>query len=241
MRIALLGATGTTGSRILAAALEQGHEVRVLVRDQARLGIAAHDRLRVIVGDARDPEALEPAVAGADAVLSALGGTSRTMPDVLAAGTSGAISAMRRARVRRLVVVQGFHLVLAGEKVRLGQRIVTTFIKLANPSLLADSRAMASVLESSGVDWTLVRAPWITPRPATRQYRTGALPIGPWNSVAAGDVADFVLRCAVDGIAVGAAPNIVSSRTVSPRPKEETAAAMSSARSLQGTGRGSRR
>ena len=39
--IALFGATGKTGRRVLARALDQGFEVRVLVRDPGKLTISS--------------------------------------------------------------------------------------------------------------------------------------------------------------------------------------------------------
>jgi putative NADH-flavin reductase len=53
-------------------ALEAGHEVTAYVRDPAKLGVT-HQRLRVTRGDVRDAAAVAQAVAGQDAVLSALG------------------------------------------------------------------------------------------------------------------------------------------------------------------------
>ena len=73
MKVLVLGATGGTGREVVAQGLERGHDISVFVRDPARLG-AVSGRLTVIPGDIRaDPEVLATAVAGQDAVISALG------------------------------------------------------------------------------------------------------------------------------------------------------------------------
>src|SRR6202008_1909245 len=54
---------------------------------------------------AADPAALQPAVAGADAVLSALGPRTKTDAGVAARGTAVIAQSMQAAGVRRVIVV----------------------------------------------------------------------------------------------------------------------------------------
>jgi nucleoside-diphosphate-sugar epimerase len=74
MRVMVTGATGFVGAHSTAALLAAGHEVRLLVRDPARLD-AALGPLGVgsspdhVVGDMLDPGAVREAVDGCDAVL----------------------------------------------------------------------------------------------------------------------------------------------------------------------------
>ena len=67
MNITVLGATGRTGTPLVAELLRRGHTLTALVRDPARLGPVAH-RIRVVIGDSTDPEALGDALDGAEAV-----------------------------------------------------------------------------------------------------------------------------------------------------------------------------
>ncbi len=73
VNIAVFGATGTIGSRIVAEALDRGHPVTAVVRDPAKV-TASHPRLTVITGDALDPASVAAAAKGQDAVISAVGG-----------------------------------------------------------------------------------------------------------------------------------------------------------------------
>lgn len=104
--IALFGATGRTGRRVLVRALAAGHEVRALVRDPAELGVA-HDRLTVIPGDVLDPAAVARTIAGSDAVLSLFGQVKGSPRTLQAEGTRAIVNAMRRHGVSRLVTLSG--------------------------------------------------------------------------------------------------------------------------------------
>lgn len=70
MRVLVTGATGRVGSRFVPRLLDQGEEVRVLVRDGGRAEPLARRGAEVLVGDLRDPDALKRAVAGIDAVVN---------------------------------------------------------------------------------------------------------------------------------------------------------------------------
>jgi uncharacterized protein YbjT (DUF2867 family) len=67
-RILVTGATGYVGGRLIPRLLEQGYQVRVLVRDPARLeGRSWRDRVEVVRGDVLDQASLPAALAGVDA------------------------------------------------------------------------------------------------------------------------------------------------------------------------------
>lgn len=74
-RIALFGATGHIGSRILREALSRGHEVVAVVRDPGKLERTDQGtRLTVRTGDVLSPESVAEAAGAADVVVSAVGG-----------------------------------------------------------------------------------------------------------------------------------------------------------------------
>lgn len=79
MKLLIFGATGGTGRQLVEQALAQGQQVTAFARDPAKVS-AKHENLRVAQGDMLRPESVEAAVAGQDAVLSALG----VRPPVLA-------------------------------------------------------------------------------------------------------------------------------------------------------------
>ncbi|MFK0159817.1 NAD(P)-dependent oxidoreductase [Streptomyces sp. NPDC090493] len=72
-KIALFGATGTIGARILDEALRRGHLVTAVVRDPAKL-TRNDPELTVVTGDVLDPESVAEVAEGQDVVVSAVGG-----------------------------------------------------------------------------------------------------------------------------------------------------------------------
>lgn len=75
MKVAILGAAGKLGRRLVESGLARGHEVTALARNFGPSPEAPLDasRLRRVVCDLRDAAALEAALAGHDALVSAAG------------------------------------------------------------------------------------------------------------------------------------------------------------------------
>ncbi|WP_405409685.1 NAD(P)-dependent oxidoreductase [Streptomyces decoyicus] len=71
--IALFGANGTIGSRILHEALRRGHQVTAVVRDPAKI-TTTHPDLTVTTGDVLDPASVAAVAKGQDVLVSAVGG-----------------------------------------------------------------------------------------------------------------------------------------------------------------------
>ena len=207
MKLAIFGATGTVGTALVGQALDAGHEVRILARTPSKVSRTT-GTLTVLSGDAKDPGPVAATLTGCNAVLSALGGFAD--PDSIRIGTSRITSAMQDAGIRRIVIVQGFHLDFPGDPDNLGRRTILPLLWLGSRSLIRDSRAMASAIQSSDADWTVVRAPRITRGPRTGAARVGSLRLGPFSSVSNADIADLVLRCVTDDATIGTAPMIAN-------------------------------
>lgn len=75
VRIAVFGATGRIGSRIIAEALRRGHVVTAVVRDVTKT-IDFDPRVQVSVGDALDADSVKHVALEHDVVVSAVGGGS---------------------------------------------------------------------------------------------------------------------------------------------------------------------
>ena len=107
MKVAIVGATGYVGSRLLSEALNRGHRVTAIVRNPEKL--PQHPQLSVAKCDVSNEDAVAEAVAGHDAVISAFN-PSRTRRDnnIPQIGTiRSLIAGMKRAGVKRLLVVGG--------------------------------------------------------------------------------------------------------------------------------------
>lgn len=70
MKILVTGATGFTGHNLTQKLLEEGHDVRILVRSKSRVGLADQPGLEVIEGDIRDQPVVEQCVKGCEKVFN---------------------------------------------------------------------------------------------------------------------------------------------------------------------------
>lgn len=157
MKLALFGANGMAGSRIVSEALMRGHDVTAIVRDASRFSISG-DRLTVVVGNVLDAESVAEIVRGNDAVISAAGPGAATANnsilarDIVTAAYS-LIDGLSRADVNRLVVVGG-----AGSlEITPGVQLVDTpdFPEQYRPASLAHREALA-VYKTADLDWTFI-------------------------------------------------------------------------------------
>jgi len=166
VKLALIGATGRTGTHALAAALERGHDVTVLVRDPDKLDPKTRAAVRVVVGDSTNPGALADLLTDVDAVVSALGPTGKEGD--LHTRTAGALIAiMARTGPRRFVGVSGAGIDVPGDRKTVVNKAISALIQLLGGNVVKDKPAEHAAWAASELDWTLVRPPRLVDGPAS--------------------------------------------------------------------------
>ncbi|HLC43347.1 MAG TPA: NAD(P)-dependent oxidoreductase [Methylomirabilota bacterium] len=170
MKIALFGAMGNIGRRIAQEALTRGHEVTAVARDPSRVDLP-RNRLTVAKGDVLNPDSVATAVAGHDIVISAVGPGRDGDPQMIVKAAHSLIDGVKRAKVRRLIVVGG-----AGSlEIASGRQLIDTpeFPAAWKPAAEAHRAALA-IYRAADLDWTyLSPAAFIQPGERTGKYRTG--------------------------------------------------------------------
>jgi putative NADH-flavin reductase len=144
MKVALIGASGHAGSRILAELANRGHQVTAIVRHPDK--IPTLDGVTTVKGDAHETPKLVKLLEGHDAVISSL--------HFLACDAPTLLKAIRQAAVSRYLVVGG-----AGSlEVRPGLRVIDT--PEVPAAYRAESSAGVAFLETlrtaSDLDWTFL-------------------------------------------------------------------------------------
>ncbi len=195
MKLLVFGATGGTGRALLDQGLAQGHQVMAFVRNPAVL--AARPWLTIVEGDVTDAAAVGRAVAGHDAVLSALGPRSGQY-GVLPGGVQNIVAAMRQAGVRRLIHVSSFG--VGDSREQMGwvarQIVVPLFLRKA----LDEKEIEEGIIRASDLDWIIARPGGLEDGPRTGVYRCITDPhekVGQ-PRIARADVADFMLQNLAD-------------------------------------------
>jgi hypothetical protein len=170
MKIALFGASGMIGQRIVAEALKRGHEITAVVRDPAKYS-APDPKVQVVQGDALDAASVAKAVVGQDVVISSVGPAHGSGDlDIYTKSPQSLTDGLRRAGVKRLLIVGG-----AGSlEVAPGVRLFDTpgFPEEWRPLAKAHGAGLDAYRTVTDLDWTYISpAAMITPGERTGSYR----------------------------------------------------------------------
>ncbi len=139
--VLITGASGHTGSRLVQALVEAKYNVRVLTRDPSRIDLWLRRKVEVARGDLLHPENAQEAVSGCSAVIAVT--HIKLAPAV--------ISAMNAGGVRRGIFMSS-------------TRRFTRFVEETAMQVMAGEQAV----ETSGLDWTIIRPTMIYGGPNDR-------------------------------------------------------------------------
>jgi len=189
-RLLVLGATGGVGRELVNQALERGHKVTAFVRSPQKLGVP-REGLNLIQGNLLAEE-IGAALAGHDAVISAVGPPGPGRTSVAQESAQAIVAAMQTTGVRRLLIV-GVAVLFPDAGI---------FARLLRSTLLRgvadDSSAMEQIVRATRLDWTIVRPPRLTNGPRTERYGVADdhLPNGAGgaSTISRADVAHFILE-----------------------------------------------
>ena len=195
MKLTVIGATGRIGRLVVEQALAAGHDVSVLVRRPERLGRLAV-QVRVVEGVVDDADAVDRAVAGADAVISTVGpdANSPDQVDRLRAGMCATIDAMRRHQVTRIVNLSGAGITVPGERKPMLDRIATRVVRRFARHVVGAKQAEYDILAESDREWVAVRPAIVTDGAATGRYVAGPDALRPGARISRADVAHLMVR-----------------------------------------------
>ncbi len=199
MKLFILGATGGTGRQLVTQALARGHDVTALVRSPDRLPLL-HERLTVLSGDPRRPEHLAR-LPGHDAVVSALGLRDRRPSTLLGDAARATVEAMRRAGVRRLLVVS-VAMIFPDAGIT---RLLGPPLRRVLRHTVRDTIEMEAVVRASALDWTIARPPRLTDGAPRGRYRAEAGRLPPRGlAIPRADLARYLLDATERGLDLGA-------------------------------------
>lgn len=112
MKILLLGATGRTGKYVVDEALQQGYELKCLVRDRKKIE-SSHERLELFEGSLEKTSDLERAIKNCEAIINVLNVSRnsdfpwsklRTPPTFLSDVMKNLIDVAKKHNIKRVIV-----------------------------------------------------------------------------------------------------------------------------------------
>lgn len=191
MNLLILGATGRVGSEVLRHALRDGHQVTAFVRNPDKLAVTDQDRLMVAVGNVLNAADVETAMQGAEVVVSAL---STDGTDTLSQGMPLVIAAMKKTGVSRIVTVGTAGILQSRVSPDL-LRYQSSESKRTLTRAAQEHHQVYTLLEQSGLDWTIVCPTYLPDGERLGSYRVEAHYL-PENGthISVADTADCVYR-----------------------------------------------
>jgi putative NADH-flavin reductase len=155
MKIAVLAANGRSGRAFVKYALEKGHSIRSGVRGASRL--PEHPNLVTIECDATNPKQLRTLFSGQEAVVSLIGHTKHSAPNVQTLATEATIQVMQELGLQRIVSLTGTGVRFPKDQIPLIDRFLNLAVGVIDPNRVKDGSDHVALLQKSNLEWTVLR------------------------------------------------------------------------------------
>lgn len=168
MKILLLGATGRTGKHIIEEAIKRGHEISAIARNPEKL---KDFKIDITQGTPYDYETVEKAIIGCEAVINTLNISRKSdnpwaplaaPKDLISKSASNAINAMEKFGIKRFIALSTIGAGRSWKKTPMILKIIVSISNLKYAFL--DHGKQEELLENTSLDYTICRAPMLSPK-----------------------------------------------------------------------------
>lgn len=109
IKIAVIGGTGKSGKYLVKQLLNQGFQIKVLLRNPDNFQFKS-PLVKIVKGNVNNYSSVHSLVKGCQAVISTLGlGLPASEPTIFSQSTSNTIQAMNECKVHRYIVTTGLN------------------------------------------------------------------------------------------------------------------------------------
>lgn len=164
MKLFVIGATGGVGQEVIKQAIDQGHHVTAFVRTPSKVELE-HEHLHIIKGDGLDKASLVAAMKGHDAVICTVGNATMGKTELMSTIVHHLIVGMKQWGISKIVYCAsaGIHKELPG--------LIGKAVMFVLRHVLADHARSYNLLESSSLEWTIVRPMSLTNEQNDKPYQ----------------------------------------------------------------------
>lgn len=207
-KIGVLGGGGRTGKFLVNQLIDQGYDLKLLLRNPESLEIS-HSSIEIIQGDALQTDSIAALAEGCQAIISTLG-QRKDEPLVGNQATEHVLRAMTQYNVNRYIVVAGLNLDTPSDKKGSETKMATEWMKANFPDIHADRQKAYATLVTSSHNWTVVRVPLIEfTQPEISEIKV-SLTDCPAPKINAASLAAFLIKQLTDNQFVHQAPFIAN-------------------------------
>lgn len=191
MEIAVIGANGNIGTRIVKLLLSNNHEVHALVHG-THSSLPTHANLTLFEGDIHDTDDVSKALKDCDAVISTLGSWGTKTKDILTAGMQTIVPIMKERDISRIISLTGSGVLLPTDQTKWYDHLNPLLLRIIQPKILEDGVNHIHILEESRLDWTVLRSPVMKDGEAKGYIATMTAP-AIWKRITRDDVAQALV------------------------------------------------
>ncbi len=157
MNILVLGANGKVGSLVVKELSKTEYSISAFIHGKNLL--PEYKNVTFFQGDIYNPESLRQALKDIDIVISCLGSWGTKRKDVLSVAMKNIIPLMESTGCNRIISLTGSEAQVKEEKIGIIQRLTHPIFKLLAGKILFDGEEHLRLLQSSNLNWTVVRSP----------------------------------------------------------------------------------
>ncbi|MGE6616448.1 SDR family oxidoreductase [Bacillus mycoides] len=190
-KIAILGANGKVGKYLVNQVLEKGYQVRILTRNSKNMTIT-NENIETISGDARDFSVIQELLQGCKVVINAVG-QPKNEPYIFSTVTKHILKVMKEYEMKRYILISGGSLNVKGDQKGITNKIGANLFQLFLPKMMQDKYKELQIIQSSEVDWTIVRLPFVIEGNGTGDIKESLVDM-PGIKIQNGDIAPFVVK-----------------------------------------------
>ena len=191
-KLAIFGISGRTGQELAKVASSRGWEVCGFVRPTGK-GEGAIVHGRIVRGSFEDFDRVVEAIVDSQAICCLIGPRPPYTDVFCAKATTAIIAAMKQTGCKRLVCQTGAIIGPAPNRSRPMEWMARTFASW-HPQAILDREEQERLVESSGLDWTIVKPPRLTDSlPKGLVQASASLRIGLLSKISRSDLAAFIL------------------------------------------------
>lgn len=161
IKIAVIGGTGKSGKYLVKQLIEQGFQIKILLRNPDNFQIK-NTLVETVIGDVAHYDTVYSLLKDTQAVISTLGmGIPASEPTIFCQASTNVIQAMNALQITRYIVTTGLNVDTSLDKKNPKVVFATDWMKKNFPVSTENKQSEYELLNASSIDWTLVRLPLI--------------------------------------------------------------------------------
>lgn len=203
--IAILGGTGKVGVHVANQAIQDGYDVRLLVRNPDKVKNNG-ERVQLVKGDAQNKEDLRSLLKGSRIVINCFGQPLKAEP-IYSEVTNNLLSIMGEYHINRYIGVTGASLTIQGDMKKWLNSLGAKVFECIFSKMINDKRKEHNILLHSNSNWTLVRLPFVKEGVEIKRVKENLTDM-PGSIINNGTIAKFLIEQVEDHRYIRKAPFI---------------------------------